>query len=59
MFFYIVPIDVMFVTPEGLNTMTHVTNNTSVTQWMYYRMTLISVELTPRVGVGTRYSVLH
>ena len=45
----------MFVTPEGLNTMIHVTNNTLVTQWKCYRITLISVELTPHISVGTRY----
>ncbi len=45
----------MFVKPEGLNTMILVTNNTLVTQCKCYRMTLVSVELTHHIGVGTRY----
>ena len=47
----------MFVTPEGLNTMTHVTNNTLVTQWKCYRMIHISVELTPHISFGPRYKM--
>ena len=42
----------MFVTPEGLNTMIHVTHNTLVTQCKCYRMTLVSVELTRHIYVG-------
>ena len=49
--FYSVAIhrDVMFVTPEGLNIMMHVTNNTLVTQCKCYNMTLISVESTRHI----------